>query len=229
MSTDDAAIAATAEEAVIADSRDVSASDDDLVAFFGPAFGAVNGFYDLLVEHGVERGLIGPREVDRLWSRHILNSAAVVPFLPQVGVIVDLGSGAGLPGVVIAAMLPEAEIVLVEPMERRCAWLAEVIDELGLTNTTVRRGRAEEFADALEADAVTARAVAGLSKLAGWAFPLLRVGGELVALKGRTVDEEIVAAGKVLRKYGVENPEVHTATTLPGLSATTVVRARRSR
>lgn len=124
------------------------------------------------------RGLIGPREIGRIWDRHILNSAAVVQYLPQTGTIVDIGSGAGLPGLVIAAMRPEAEVVLIEPMERRCTWLNEMTETLGLTNVEVKRGRAEEFHDAFEADVVTARAVAALDKLARWSLPLLRHGGE---------------------------------------------------
>lgn len=197
--------------------------------YFGSAFGPVETFHDMLLAHGEERGLIGPRELDRLWTRHLLNSAAVVPFLPPSGMIVDLGSGAGLPGIVIAAMLPEAQVVLVEPMERRCIWLAEVITKLGLTNAEVRRGRAEEFHGAFEADAVTARAVAALDKLGRWAFPLLRRDGVLVALKGRSASEEIDAATKVLRRYGATDAEVLAAGTLPGVATTTVVRATRTR
>lgn len=196
---------------------------------FGSAYETVEGFHDMLVAHGEERGLIGPRELDRLWTRHLLNSAAVVPFLPPSGMIVDLGSGAGLPGIVIAAMLPEAQVVLVEPMERRCVWLAEVIGRLGLTNAEVRRGRAEEFHGAFEADAVTARAVAALDKLGRWAFPLLRRDGVLVALKGRSASAEIAAATKVLRRYGATDAEVLAAGTLPGVDTTTVVRATRTR
>ncbi len=222
----------TEEPDATAPTTDVVDADLDLAMvreYFGSAYEPVEAFHDMLVAHGEERGLIGPRELDRLWTRHLLNSAAVVPFLPPSGMIVDLGSGAGLPGIVVAAMLPEAQVVLVEPMERRCIWLAEVIAKLGLTNAEVRRGRAEEFHGAFEADAVTARAVAALDKLGRWAFPLLRRDGVLVALKGRSASEEIAAATKVLRRYGATDAEVLAAGTLPGVATTTVVRATRTR
>jgi len=131
-----------------------------LSEYFGDAFPAVDRFAHELSVQGELRGLIGPREIGRIWDRHILNSAAVVQYLPQTGTIVDIGSGAGLPGLVIAAMRPEAEVILIEPMERRCTWLNEMTETLGLTNVEVKRGRAEEFHDAFEADVVTARAVA---------------------------------------------------------------------
>ena len=222
----------TGDADTMAPTTDVVDADLDAAMvqeYFGSAYTPVEAFHAMLVAHGEERGLIGPRELDRLWTRHLLNSAAVVPFLPPSGIIVDLGSGAGLPGIVIASMLPEAQVVLVEPMERRCVWLAEVIAKLGLTNAEVRRGRAEEFHGAFEADAVTARAVAALDKLGRWAFPLLRRDGILVALKGRSASEEIVAATKVLRRFGATDAEVLAAGTLPGVATTTVVRATRTR
>lgn len=200
----------------------------ELRDYFGPAYDRVEAFHDLLVGQGELRGLIGPRELPRLWSRHLLNSGAVVPFLPTEGTIVDLGSGAGLPGIVVAAMLPDVNVALIEPMERRCAWLSEVADELELGNVDVRRGRAEEFHGAFEADAVTARAVAALDKLARWSFPLLRRGGVLVALKGRSAAAEIESATKVLRKYGAD-AEVVPAPTIASVEPTTVVRAVRTR
>lgn len=213
----------------MSDSSGFSGPSFAVAELLGAATERVTAFGRLLSVHGVERGLLGPREVPRLWERHLLNSAAVVPFLPARGRIADLGSGAGLPGIVIAAMLPEAEVILIEPMERRCLWLNEVVAELELSNVTVRRGRAEEFADALEADVVTSRAVAALDKLAMWSFPLLRVGGELVALKGAKVAEEIPAAAKTLRKYGASEPVVVLAPTVSGMDPTTVVRIRRGR
>lgn len=205
----------------------ISGTDDDVRKFFGPSIDAVSGFHDLLHAQGELRGLIGPRELDRLWSRHILNSAAVVPFLPSRGSIVDLGSGAGLPGIVVAAMLPEASVVLIEPMERRCTWLREVAELLTLPNVEVKRGRAEEFHGAFEVDAVTARALAPLDRLGRWAFPLLRPGGTLVALKGRSAVQEIEAARKVLRKYATPDVEVIEARTIDRVEPTTVVRAVR--
>ncbi len=205
-------------------------ADDPRVAdYLGAAFAAVSGFHAMLTDEGVLRGLIGPREVPRLWERHLLNSAAVAPYLPSVGRLVDVGSGAGLPGVVLAAMLPDVEVVLVEPMERRVDWLTEVIDRLGLDNVVVRRGRAEEYHGALEADAVTARAVAPLDRLARWTLPLLVPGGVLVALKGRQAATEVEAARHVVRKLGGRPAEVLEAGTIEGLETTTVVRVVRER
>lgn len=199
----------------------------EVAALFGSSLPTIVGFHDLLRAEGEVRGLVGPRELDRLWSRHLLNSAAVVPFLTGAQTIVDLGSGAGLPGVVVAAMRPDAQIILIEPMERRCTWLTEVADRLDLANVEVRRGRAEEFHDAFEVDAVTARAVAPLDRLGRWAFPLLRPGGVLVALKGRSAAAEVEAATKVLRRYAAPGVEILQAPTVPQVEPTTVVRAFR--
>jgi 16S rRNA (guanine527-N7)-methyltransferase len=187
----------------------------------------VDGFHALLVREGVLRGLVGPREVSRLWERHLVNSAAVVPFLPESGTIVDVGSGAGLPGIVIAAMRPQAHVVLLEPMERRTDWLIEVAERLGLDNVQVLRGRAED--QDLAADAVTARAVAALDKLYGWTLPLLRVGGTLVALKGGRAADEIVDAAEVGARLGGGAAELRTAPTLPGLDPTSVVLVTKER
>lgn len=202
-------------------------NDPRLPEYFGDAWVAVDGFARLLRSEGELRGLIGPREQSRLWERHLLNSAAVVQYLPPRGTIVDVGSGAGLPGVVVGAMLPQAEVVLVEPMERRTQWLEEVVETLKLSNVHVRRGRAEEFDGALEADAVTARAVAAMDKLARWCVPLLREGGSLVALKGSSAAEELEKAKYVLRKLGADAGEVLEASTIEGVDSTTVVRVMR--
>jgi len=207
-------------EVVVPDPLD---GDPRLPELFGDSWGAVSGFHDLLADQGVLRGLVGPREVSRLWERHLVNSAAVVPFLPSTGLIVDVGSGAGLPGVVIAAMRPDAEVVLLEPMERRTDWLSEVIAELDLSNARVVRGRAEEQVGTLQADVVTARAVAALAKLYPWTMPLLRVGGELVALKGGRAGEEVAEGADVLARYGGGAVRIETAPTLDGLEPTTVV------
>ena len=196
--------------------------DPRLPVLFADAWPAVERFHRMLQDDGVLRGLVGPREVGRLWERHLVNSAAVVPFLPETGRIVDVGSGAGLPGVVVAAMRPGAEVVLLEPMERRTDWLTEVVERLGLGNARVLRGRAEDVGD-LGADAVTARAVAALDKLYGWTLPLLRVGGRLVALKGGRAQAEVDAAAAAGRALGGGEAEIRTAPTLPGLDPTTVV------
>lgn len=201
--------------------------DARLPEYFGAAWPAVSRFAAMLREQGELRGLLGPREQSRLWERHLLNSAAVVQHLPRTGAIADVGSGAGLPGIVVAAMLPEAEIVLIDPMERRTQWLEEVVAELGLSNARVVRARAEELDGALEADAVTARAVAAMDKLARWCLPLLRDGGTLVALKGRSAGDELEKAKYVLRKLGGDAGEVLDAPTIPGVDSTTVVRVMR--
>lgn len=202
-----------------------SLDPEALRALLGTRFDAVAAFAAMLAAQGEKRGLIGPRELERLWERHILNSAAVVPFLGP-GRIVDVGSGAGLPGIVIAAMLPDREVVLVEPMERRVAWLQEAATEIGLDNVTVRRARAEEVAGEFKADALTARAVASIDKLVKWCLPLLSETGHMALLKGRTAADEIDRAKYVLRKARL-SAEILTAPTLAGLEPTTVVRITR--
>jgi len=207
----------------------IADADHRLVALFGAHHARAVQFHGLLRQEGVLRGLIGPRETSRLWERHLVNSAAVVPFLPTEGDIVDVGSGAGLPGIVIAIMRPQAQVILVEPMERRTTWLGHVVEELELSNVDIRRGRADEYHGAFQADAVTSRAVAPLEKLARWTLPLVRKGGQLVVLKGRSAETEIEVAGKVLRKYGATDARVADAPTLPDLEPTRVVVATRTR
>jgi len=208
---------------------DASLNPELVAQYFGKSFDKVSTFADELAVQGELRGLIGPRELERLWERHILNSAAVVQYLPEEGHIVDLGSGAGLPGLVIAAMRPQARITLIEPMERRCVWLNEMIAAMDLNNTEVMRGRAEEFHGAFIADVVTARAVAALDKLSRWALPLLAEGGEMVLLKGRSVADEIEPARKVLRKYKCTEPEVLEGNTIAGVESTTILRTVRQK
>src|SRR5882757_1755602 len=145
-------------------------------------------FAELLAAVGIERGLIGPREVDRLWDRHLLNSAVVGEYLPHGARVVDVGSGAGLPGIPLCLARPDLDVTMLEPMARRVAWLNEVVDTLSLSARVVR-GRAEEPAIKQQlagADVVTARAVAPLARLWTWSAPLLRQGGRLVALKGES-------------------------------------------
>lgn len=202
-------------------SDDPLTDDPAVLEYLGERYGAVRAFGQLLAEQGEIRGLIGPRELGRIWERHLLNSAAVVPFLGE-GVVVDVGSGAGLPGLVIASMEPERRVVLVEPMERRTAWLREAAQTLGLDNVTVLRGRAEEVRDVVEANVVTARAVAAIDKLVKWCAPLLAIDGRMALLKGRSAAAELDAAKYTLRRAGLVG-EVHAAPTVPGLEATTVV------
>ncbi len=190
--------------------RTVAAS---AAAVFGDRLELAERFVGLLTEHGVERGLIGPREVERLWDRHVLNSAVVAEQMPQEARVVDVGSGAGLPGIPLAIARPDLQIVLVEPMARRVAWLDEVVETLGLTSVIVLRGRAEEPGikdDVAGADVVTARAVAPLAKLCGWCLPLLRVGGRLVALKGSSAVEEIERDRQAVARLGGADPRVET-------------------
>ncbi|WP_344102628.1 16S rRNA (guanine(527)-N(7))-methyltransferase RsmG [Myceligenerans crystallogenes] len=204
-------------------------TSDAVREYFGEHYDTVRAYAQMLMEQGELRGLIGPREVPRLWERHILNSAAVVPHLAGARSVADIGSGAGLPGVVVAIMRPDAEVFLVEPMERRTTWLGEVVDELGLRNVEVKRGRAEEYEGAFEVDVVTSRAVGALSKLVRVAMPLVRTGGEMVLLKGRNVRDEFDDARKVLRRYGAGEPEVFPGETVEGVEPTTIVRLVRGK
>ncbi|MBF0816678.1 16S rRNA (guanine(527)-N(7))-methyltransferase RsmG [Microbacterium paludicola] len=179
------------------------------VALFGDRIELARAFTAALAEHGEERGLIGPLEVPRLWTRHILNSAIAAPLFPAGGVVGDVGSGAGLPGIVLAIARPDVRFVLIEPMERRVAWLEEQVAALGLDNVVVERARAEE-AGRYEGtlDAVTARAVSALRTLIPWVAPLARDGGELILLKGTGAPTEIEAAQKAIRKYKLSDVRV---------------------
>ncbi len=165
-------------------------------------------YVESLASDGVVRGLIGPREVPRLWDRHILNSAVVVPRVPLGATVADVGTGAGLPGLVWAIARPDLEITLIEPLLRRTTYLEEISSELGLSNVRVLRGRAEEVHE--EFDVVTARAVAALEKLGRWCMPLVRKGGVFLALKGQSAQQEVESATKVLRKLGATSIVVTT-------------------
>lgn len=175
---------------------------------FGSRIELARRFTAALAEHGEERGLIGPQELPRLWSRHILNSALAAPIL--AGRVGDVGSGAGLPGIVLAIARPDLEFVLVEPMERRTAWLSEQVADLGLENVMVARSRAEEWDGAGSLDVVTARAVSALRTLIPVTAPLVRRGGELALLKGENAPREIEAAAKPIRKFGLSDVRVET-------------------
>ncbi len=173
---------------------------------FGDRIELARRFTASLGEHGEERGLIGPLEPPRLWSRHILNSAVIAPLFS--GRVADVGSGAGLPGVVLAIARPDVEWILIEPMERRVVWLTEQADALGLSNVRVVRGRAEDWREGRTMDAVTARAVSALRTLVPITAPLVRPGGELILLKGASAASEIDAAEKQLRKFRVTDARV---------------------
>jgi 16S rRNA (guanine527-N7)-methyltransferase len=172
------------------------------VQIFGDRLDLAERFSAILTDSGVSHGLIGPREVPRLWERHLLNCAVIHPAIPADVMVIDVGSGAGLPGLALAIARPDLDLHLVEPMLRRTNWLTMAVDELGLTNVTVHRGRAEQFWGTLCAPVVTARAVARLSELARWCLPLLQPGGSLLAIKGLSVAEEVETDRAALRRLG---------------------------
>jgi 16S rRNA (guanine527-N7)-methyltransferase len=177
-------------------------------AVFGEALAQVEAYAALLSGPGVERGLIGPREAPRLWERHLLNCAGVSDLVEDGQVVVDLGSGAGLPGLVLAIQRPQVQVVLVEPLLRRATFLTEAVEALALRNTLVRRARAEELHGKLLVDVVTARAVAPVDRLAGWALPLLHPGGRLLALKGAQAEAELAQAQPALQRLGARSSSV---------------------
>ncbi len=175
---------------------------------FGDQLALARQFTANLAQYGEELGLIGPLELPRLWSRHILNCGIVAPLLN--GRVGDVGSGAGLPGLVLAIARPDVDFVLIEPMERRTAWLNDQVTELGLSNVTVVRDRAEDVRRDVLLDQVTARAVSALKKLIPMTAPLVRPGGELVLMKGAGAAAEIEAASKQIRAFKLQNVEVLT-------------------
>lgn len=175
---------------------------------FGRRLPVAERYAALLAGAGIERGLIGPHEAERLWDRHILNCAALSELVPRSGTLVDIGSGAGLPGVVLAIMLPGLRVTLVEPQLRRSVFLAECAAELGLGNAEVRRSRAEDLAGELSADVVTARAVAPLGRLAVWACRLARPGGTVLAIKGERAAGELREAAGVLGRMGIHDARI---------------------
>lgn len=211
------------------------------------AYPAMAMFHVKLRREGIDRGIIGPRDSSCLWERHILNCAAIVPFVKSLTDklgscnVADVGSGGGFPGVVLAACLPECQFTLIEPMERRVQWLQECREELKLRNITILRDRAENIIAARRRhdlgdyamvpssgyDVVTCRAVAPMTKLAGWTLPLLRTRGSLVALKGRSATAEVEKARKAIIKAGGLEPRVLEAPVAPGLEPTHVVTVRR--
>ncbi|WP_374213160.1 16S rRNA (guanine(527)-N(7))-methyltransferase RsmG [Crossiella sp. SN42] len=191
-------------------SRETVAVPEVAARVFGDRLGLAVRFAEMLIEQGETRGLIGPREVERVWDRHMLNSAVVSDLLAPNASVVDVGSGAGLPGLPMAIARPDVSITLLEPMARRVAWLTEVVEELDL-DVTVVRGRAEEKAvreQLAGADVVTARAVAPLAKLAGWCLPLTRPEGQLLALKGSSAAEELARDEQAVAAVGGVNGRI---------------------
>ena len=220
--------------------RDVSEPPSELLAaaeaYFGPRLRIAGRFAQSLATDAVVRGLIGPREADRLWDRHILNCAAIAPAMPPAARVIDVGSGAGLPGVVLAIARPDLHVTLVESLARRTAYLDEIVGSLDLADRViVVRARAEEVGENASmfhvkpADVVTSRAVAPLDRLAGWCLPLARVGGLLLAVKGTTASEEVATHGGAVARLGGSAPVVreYGAELLP--EPTTVVEVVRER
>jgi 16S rRNA (guanine527-N7)-methyltransferase len=187
--------------------KQFEAEPESAKAIFGPQIDKARAFAQKLANDSDDLGLLGPRELDKLWSRHILNSAVVAETVQPGDSVADVGSGAGLPGIPMALAQPEANFVLIEPMERRSNWMLEVIEELGLKNVQVRRARAEEVTDQ-KFEVVTARAVAALDKLLRLCVPLLKPGGSLVALKGSKASEEIEVAKRLQKKLGIASFEI---------------------
>jgi 16S rRNA (guanine527-N7)-methyltransferase len=167
-------------------------------------------FAELLTEEATVRGLIGPREVPRLWERHILNCAVITERMPEGSSVCDIGSGAGLPGLAIAIRRPDLNLFLVEPLLRRTTFLDLAVSRMGLDNVTVHRGRAEELHGDAVFDVVTSRAVAPMDRLARWSLPLVRPGGLFLAMKGSSAEEELQGAAKVLRRLGGTDAHVET-------------------
>ncbi|MEV0896905.1 16S rRNA (guanine(527)-N(7))-methyltransferase RsmG [Actinoplanes sp. NPDC049802] len=197
---------------------------------FGERLELAAHYTQLLATDGVVRGLIGPREAPRLWERHLLNCGVMSQLIAPGASVVDVGSGAGLPGLVLAIARPDLAVTLVEPLARRTAFLTEAVADLNLGNVTVLRGRAEEVIDALPgADVVTARAVAALDKLAGWCLPLAAVGGRLLAMKGSSAADEIAEHAAAITALGGGAPVIHLCGTGLIDPPTTVVEIMKER
>jgi 16S rRNA (guanine527-N7)-methyltransferase len=190
---------------------------------FGDRLPLAVKYAELLAGSGVRQGLIGPREASRIWDRHILNCAAVAPLVGPTQRVIDVGSGAGLPGLVLAIALPTVHVDVVEPLLRRSTWLATTVAELGLGNVTVRRARAEELAGEISAAVVVARAVAPLGRLGGWCLPLVAPGGRMLALKGESAAAELRRDWPQLRRLGARSAHVLTVGEGQGPPVTTVV------
>ena len=195
---------------------------------FGDRLELAEQFVSILADTGISHGLIGPREVPRLWDRHVLNCAVVQDAIPRTGErqqVVDVGSGAGLPGLALAIVRPDLDLHLVEPLARRTGWLSGTVAQLGLTNVIVHTARAETLWDRLHAPWVTARAVSRIVQLAEWTLPLLDAGGSLLALKGSRAAEELAEGRTALARLGVVDAGIHEFGAAVLAEPTTVLRA----
>ena len=203
--------------------REAAAAEE----LFGDRLALAQRYVEHLASSGIVRGLIGPREAPRLWGRHVLNCAVVESLIPQAVRVADVGSGAGLPGLCLAIARPDLELTLIEPLERRVTWLNEIVQDLQLENVQVLRARGEhveELPGGSTPDVVTARAVSALGGLLDFTLPLLQGSGELLALKGRTAQQEIDKARKQLKRYRAAQTEVLTVGAELLEEPTTVVR-----
>lgn len=192
---------------------------------FGPTIDTIREFTTNLLSKGEQRGLIGPKERERIWTRHITNCGLLAPLLSSKSRVADVGSGAGLPGIILAISRPDVQLILIEPMERRAQWLQEQVQVLGLENVDVTRARAEDCTT-LQADAVTARAVSALRSLIPIAAPLVRDGGTLLLMKGKGAAQELLSAKKEVARFQLRNVEVVTLGGDGRGEPTWVVRAR---
>jgi 16S rRNA (guanine527-N7)-methyltransferase len=200
-----------------------------VASLFGDRVDRLHRYAELLATVGIERGLVGPRERDRIWDRHVLNSAALTPLLPPTGSVLDVGSGAGLPGVPLALARPDLTVVLLEPLLRRATFLQEVVAELDLANVRVRRARAEDVAGDERAEAVVSRAVAPLPKLLSWCLPLTTPGGTVLAMKGDRGADELSAVEPALPGLGVTTWGLEVVGSGLGLDPVRVIRVVRGR
>jgi 16S rRNA (guanine527-N7)-methyltransferase len=173
---------------------------------FGPRLALAEEYAELLAREATVRGLIGPREVPRLWERHLVNCAVVADLIAEGSRVCDLGSGAGLPGIPLAVRRRDLHVNLLEPLLRRSTFLEHVVLKMGLSNVSVHRGRAEdvkgEAGFEMAFDVVTSRAVGPLERLAGWSLPLARPGGLVLAMKGASAAEELDRSRAMIRRRG---------------------------
>lgn len=204
---------------------DLPATPDYAAKVFAPdRLPLAEAYVARLATDGVTRGLVGPREVPRLWDRHVLNCACLAAVVAPSASLADLGAGAGLPGLVLAIARPDLEVTLVEPLLRRTVFLNEVVTELGLTNVVIHRGRAESLHGLATFDVVTSRALAPLDRLLTWSMPLVAQDGAVLAMKGASVPDEIAQAAVILASFDCAPPELLTLVQADGVSTTTVLR-----